>query len=124
MALCALPLALKPRSILPAHYNTYAFSINTAGMIAGYYEDISHFGFIRAADGTFTTFNAPGAGIYGTVAYSINTAGAVAGWYFDANSLAHGFVRAADGTITSFDPPGAGTAAPRALMAGSSTMPE
>ncbi len=61
---------------------------------------------------TFTTFDAPGAGmgaLQGTLAVSINTAGAIAGIYIVADNVAHGFVRAADGTITDFDAPGAGT---------------
>jgi len=67
---------------------------------------------VRAANGTITTFDAPGAGLgghAGTNPMSINTAGAIAGTYRDANLVYHGFVRAANGTITTFDAPGAGT---------------
>jgi hypothetical protein len=64
-------------------------------------------GFARAAGGTFTTFEAPGAGtgsFEGTIPVSINTGGAIAGYYYDASDVYHGFVRPASGTITDFAP--------------------
>ena len=56
-----------------------AVSINPAGVIVGGYADannVSH-GYLRAPDGTFTTFEAPGADttpgpFNGTLAVSIN----------------------------------------------------
>ena len=47
-------------------------SINTAGAIAGMYKDSSsqYHGFVRAAKGTITTFDAPGAG----TGYAVGTA--------------------------------------------------
>jgi hypothetical protein len=77
---------------------TIAQGINPAGAIAGYYFDasgLSH-GYLRARDGTITTFDAPGAGTgscQGTIAQSINPAGAIAGYVVDANNVAHGFLR-------------------------------
>jgi hypothetical protein len=68
--------------------------------------------FVRAADGTFTTFSAPNAGTggypyhQGTYSLSINKAGAIAGYYVDINGVSHGFAGTAAGAITSFDPPG------------------
>lgn len=62
--------------------------------------------------GTFTTFDAPGAGtnmFAGTSGTSIDAAGDIVGIYTDNNNLAHGFFRAANGTITTFDAPAAGT---------------
>ncbi len=53
-------------------------------------------GFLRARDGTFTTFDAPGAGKganQGTFASSINPAGAITGTYKDASMVSHGFLR-------------------------------
>src|ERR1700685_2498560 len=43
---------------------TLAVSIDTAGDIAGFYTDANgmHHGFVRAANGTITTFDAPKAG--------------------------------------------------------------
>jgi hypothetical protein len=81
----------------------------------GEYLDARHaffHGFVRAADGAITTFDAPGAGtgaMQGTMGGSINPAGTIPGTYIDANSANHGYVRAADGAITTFDAPGAGT---------------
>ncbi len=94
---------------------TVAFGINASGEVTGVYSNATGVGqgFIRASDGTFTTFYAPDAGstspgVEGTMPASINTNGDVAGGYIDANHAYHGFVRlAADGTITEFDAPGA-----------------
>ncbi len=69
-------------------------SINSAGVIAGSWEDANgaHHGFVRAADGTITTLNAPGAGAgrspntqdqLGTKALSINDDGMIVGYYSD-----------------------------------------
>ena len=86
-------------------------------MITGFYcrsADNVHHGFVRAADGSITTFNALGAGrggYQGTEAYSINDAGSIAGRFFDGRNVAHGFGRDADGANTRFDAPGAGTSA-------------
>lgn len=100
---------------------TFVLGINASGVITGVYSNamgVTH-AFIRAADGTFTTFDAPDAGstspgFEGTIPSSINANGDVAGVYIDANHAYHGFVRsAADGTITEFDAPGASTAANR-----------
>jgi hypothetical protein len=60
--------------------------------------------------GSFTTFDAPGAGtgvMQGTLCFGINAVGVVTGMYEDANSVFHGFVRTAGGTITPFDAPDA-----------------
>ena len=93
---------------------TGGISINSAGTIAGFCVlagsgNVAH-GFVRAADGTITLFDAPGAGTgknQGTFPISINTGGVITGMFSDTNSVYHGFVRAAGGTITAFDAPGA-----------------
>jgi len=94
---------------------TAPISINTAGDIAGTYTDASgaRHGFVRAANGTITTFDAPGAGtgtgmLQGTVGFSINDAGDIAGGYLDASAVLYGFMRVANGTIITFSAPGAG----------------
>jgi hypothetical protein len=84
---------------------TAGVAINTAGEIAGAYLDADavYHGFVRAVNGSITTFDAPGAGdgpLQGTVAFSINDAGAVAGTYLDASYVAHGFVLTAALTPT------------------------
>jgi hypothetical protein len=96
---------------------TFALSINADGVITGYYVDASegYHGFVRAADGTITTLNAPGAGTglspltqdpLGTKAISINDSGVIAGYYIDPNGDYHGFMVSASGTITTFNAPG------------------
>src|SRR5271165_7154701 len=81
---------------------TVPYSINDLGVIAGQYQDSNYVfhGFVRYPDGSFTTFDAPGAGTaayQGTFAYVINPEGATAGGYIDGNNLTHGFVRSLDG---------------------------
>jgi hypothetical protein len=82
---------------VPGIEQAVAQSINAAGIIAGYAfgtDFVSH-GFVRAAGGLTTTFNAPGAGwgeSEGTVGNSINDAGSIAGTYTDASFVYHGFV--------------------------------
>ena len=87
---------------------TFTHDINPAGAIVGLYFDamLMGHGFLRAPDGTFTTFDAPGGG---TNPYSINPTGAITGRYTDASNVRHGFLRVPNGTITTFDAPGAGT---------------
>jgi len=103
---------------------TLGISINAAGDIAGSYLD-SHYvahGFVRDANGTIATFDAPGAGttssikgslasLQGTIPIAINAAGTIVGTYLDAHSCYHGFLRATSGTITEFDVSGAVTTA-------------
>jgi hypothetical protein len=101
---------------------TFALSINDDGVIVGYYVDASdgYHGFVRSADGTITTINAPGAGTgtspatgypLGTRAQSVNDDGVTAGYYIDAKEVYHGFMVSASGSITTFNAPGAGTTA-------------
>jgi len=97
---------------------TFPLGINAAGAIVGMYQlpeclaqgggGNAYHGFVRAANGTITTFDAPGAGCTGTDPISINQAGEIAGSYTDTNCVRHGFVGSPSGTITPFDAPGAG----------------
>ena len=93
---------------------TLASFINPAGAITGLYTDANYaaHGFVRAPDGTITTFDAPGAGtgsgegtFVETPTGGINPAGEITGDSCDAVTC-HGFLRTPDGTITTFDPPG------------------
>jgi hypothetical protein len=99
---------------------TFVGSINPGGATAGIYYDVNSVvhSFLRASDGTFVTFDAPGAGTtpfsfpaQGTFANNLNPASPITGDYVDANSASHGYVRATNGVITTFDAPGAGTGA-------------
>jgi probable HAF family extracellular repeat protein len=64
---------------------------------------VTEHGFFRAADGSITTIDGPGA--TNTFATGINNRGAVTGSFYDSNGTAHGYVWVA-GTMTTFDPPG------------------
>jgi len=86
--------------------------INGSGVVTGYYADqnsVLH-GFVRAADGTMTTFDAPNSAQvfgWGTNPCAINARGAIAGWYTDNTGKTRGFVRGANGQVAAFDVPGA-----------------
>src|SRR5215471_18121064 len=88
---------------------TFVNSMNPAGTIAGYYTDASYgtHGFLRAKDGTITTFDATPASIY-TNAASINSAGTITGYWADPAIFPDTdvFVRDPKGIITTFAPPG------------------
>jgi N-acetylneuraminic acid mutarotase len=107
-----------PNAGTGTYQGTEPTCINTAGTIAGFYTNSGSdphppvHGFIRTADGTFTTVDPPGAGTadnQGTTISSINANGDVVGSYIDTNGKRHGFVRvASSGTITTIDDPNAG----------------
>jgi hypothetical protein len=100
----------------PYHFGTFPLvGINPAEAITGsYLEPISGNwrGFLRAKDGSFTTFDAvpsPSSPCCTwTFGIAINPAGVIAGFDNDAASVNHGFVRAKDGTVIILDAPGAG----------------
>jgi hypothetical protein len=111
---------------------THGFCINNKGEIAGNYWDVNLLphAFIRAPNGTITTFDAPGAGSdpsqgQGTFyAYSnyqffycLNSAGTYTSAYTDSDNGGHGFLRAPNGAFTTFDPPGAGKGAYQGTVA-------
>src|SRR5215472_7998407 len=71
---------------VPGAQETQAFGISKAGAITGEYLDASnvYHGFVRASDGTITTFDVPDAGggaNQGTFGVSINDTGTIAGNY-------------------------------------------
>ena len=106
------------------YQGTLGQSINSAGVITGYYIDGSgvYHGYMRAASGAITRFNAAGSGTaeyQGTVAVGINTGGAIAGYYADSSNVYHGFLRAAGGKITAINAPDAGTGAHQGTYASS-----
>jgi len=88
--------------------------LNPMGVLAGNTLDDGNafHGYLRAADGTITVFDVPGAGtgeFQGTEPGGINQAGTIEGAYVDDNGVSHGFLRAANGNITTYDVPGGGT---------------
>lgn len=101
-------------------YGSELSNINLLGLSVGNLMDNSfvQHGFIRYADGSFSKYDAPGAGTgqyQGTGCpgcfLGLNQFGAIAGIYTDSNNVFHGFIRSTDGNIKSFDAPGAGTGA-------------
>jgi hypothetical protein len=95
---------------------TFGVSLTPSGEIEGVYVDatgVLH-GFVRSNQGTFSTFNAPGAGTgagQGTLPESNNTPGAITGNYIDASNVNHGFLLDQQGSFSVFDVPGTGTGA-------------
>jgi hypothetical protein len=77
---------------------TYGGGINAAGIVAGQSTDAGreNHGFVRAANGTITIFEAPGASMEprkGTTPVAINAAGTVTGCFRDDSNVYHGFLR-------------------------------
>lgn len=68
-------------------------------------------GFVRATDGTITTFDAPNS--TSTYANGINDSGGIVGWY--NNSGKYGFIRTTNGTITTIDLDGSNDVAAYAI---------
>ena len=72
-------------------------SVNASGEVIGLATDgdfVFH-GYLRAANGSITTIDAPNAGTaadQGTGGLAINAAGVIAGGYADSNSVLHGFI--------------------------------
>ncbi len=97
---------------------TQAIAMNDSGTVVGFYTDdnVLPHGFIRTADGKYTSFEAPDAGtapylVQGTLPYTINNVGVIAGQYEDANNVYHGFIRYSATHYEVVDAPGADTKA-------------
>jgi N-acetylneuraminic acid mutarotase len=85
--------------------NLFFNSVNASGQIVGIYTngDAVIHSYLRAANGTLTTFDAPNAGTgaqQGTGGLAINASGTIVGGYIDTNSVIHGFVFAPALTAT------------------------
>jgi hypothetical protein len=88
---------------------TFAFTLNSSGAAAGWYEDWlgKGHGFERASDGSYKTIDV---GKTGTVVYGINDKGAVAGNYVDLKTdRCPGFLLTPKGKTKKFEPPDAET---------------
>jgi predicted membrane protein len=87
--------------------------MNGSGVVVGDYTDVNNVlhGFVRAADGSITSFDPPGSTL--TEPGGINDNGTVAGTYSGAIGAYVGFVRTASGEYTTFSvlPTGFGTVA-------------
>jgi len=100
---------------------TFPLSINDPGVITGFYVNSGSYsnqtavyhGFLRTAEGTYTTFDAPASGTkpnQGTQPAAINGAGTIAGMVTDAMGVEHCFLRHSTGTYAIVNVSGAGTA--------------
>jgi len=95
---------------------TFGVSLTPGGAIEGIYVDaqgVLH-GFLRSNQGTFSTFDVPGAGTgpgQGTLPESNNTQGVIAGNYIDPDNVNRGFILDKQGNFTLVDVPGTGTGA-------------
>ena len=76
---------------------TFGVSLTPSGEVEGIFVDakgVLH-GFLRAPDGIFSTFDAPGAGTgpgQGTIPLGNNNPGAITGEYIDGGNVVHGFL--------------------------------
>ncbi len=107
----------EPSAGTSAVEGTLVSAVNASGAVTGTYSDqanVGH-GFVYA-NGAYTSFDAPGAGMtppsgwnQGTVGIGIDSAGNVAGMFADSNNAIHGFLRLAanPNTITVLDDPNA-----------------
>ena len=110
LAICALSVfasAQKFRILTfdpPGATGSGSNTINAAGVIAGGYSDAGGVhGYIRAVDGSFTSFDIAGAiSIYTS---GINSAEEIIGTYLTADWITHGFLRTPDGTVTTLYSP-------------------
>lgn len=110
----------------PGSFNgTSAQSINDWGAVAGYSVDakgVAH-GYPRSPDGTFTTFDATGAGTssyQGTGCFSdcpvgLNDWGVITGSYWDSNNVQQGYLRTPEGSFVTIDPPGSTGTQPESI---------
>jgi uncharacterized membrane protein len=82
--------------------NIVVTAMNNDGVIVGYYSETVRpdHGFIRSADGTFTTFDFPNAAAGGTQINAINNLGEIAGSYADQSGNSFGFVRTSNNQVT------------------------
>jgi hypothetical protein len=107
-----------PGAAISSNLGTFPRAINPTGQIIGYYDDtttqsggcnghcLTRHAFLRQRNGTFITFDAPGAGSgngQGTFPESITPSVEISGEYIDMNGHLHGFLRQPDGTIVTFD---------------------
>ena len=94
-------------SVANSLQGTFGTSINPSGWISGYIVDDSgvYHGFLRAPDGSFTGFNArgaganPGEGTWPAGISGINQAEVIAGSYQDGYGVYHGLVRTTNGFL-------------------------
>jgi hypothetical protein len=87
--------------------------LNEWGAVTSGYLDENnvYHGYLRSPDGSFTDFDAPGAGkglTQGTIPIGLNDLGVITGFYLDSNNVYHGFL-GRPGAFINVDAPGADT---------------
>jgi hypothetical protein len=82
--------------------NTYGSAINASGTVVGDFVGDFFAGYVRAPDGTITTYSIT----LTTISTAINRGRSVTGFYQDNNNIYHGFLRKPGGKVISFDPAG------------------
>jgi hypothetical protein len=86
--------------------NTDLWAINSAGVVAGSYQDPAHnfvHGFVRDAEGNLASFDAPGSNNYTsfqTIPTSINSKGDIVGYTQYPKDLLTAFLRDSNGDLT------------------------
>lgn len=101
---------------MPGSIGTEPLSINDSGDVTGWYfsnANLPSEGFIRHANGQYSTFEVPGS--YGTAPVSINARGDVTGgWNIieDGYAISQGFMRDRWGVFTTFEVPGSTAVVP------------
>lgn len=100
---------------VPGALWTQAIAMDDTGRIAGNYGNGTNdvHAFIRAPDGSFTTFDVGLA----TAVMGLDAQGNICGWWAGDDQVTHGFLRSADGVVTRFDVPG-GVTVPYAIDQG------
>jgi len=99
-----------PNACLTSRDGTWATGINAGGVVTGYYYTsagqtcLAH-GFVRAVDGTITSFDVPNA--FQTLALGENDKGEIVGEWFGTACDRCAFVRSPERKITTFNVPGA-----------------
>ncbi len=92
---------------VPTALQTYPFSINDAGEVAGSYNstDGNAYGFLLDSSGNYSTFNPGTAGHVITVSnQQVDSSGQVGGTYYQDGGT-YGFFRSAAGSITTYGGP-------------------
>ncbi len=104
-----VPGAIDPGNCSPSELfgdcGTFGIAINASGTIVGYYLNSMDAiaAFIRTADATYTSFQAPGK--LTIMPYDIADGGAIVGQYYDGKGVLHGFVRHRNGSFLRYEAP-------------------
>lgn len=90
---------------VPNASQTYGYTIDDAGDIAGAYADGNGYfhGFLRRTDGKFVKYSIADKDLIWLMPAGINSKGDVAGTYTGGDYVSHCFLRKVDGTIVTLD---------------------